>query len=112
MFSTDLPRTNVAQNFMENPVVGAKFTCELAFRANSRQFMSDKNFRENHEKNFMQNFETNRMVPSKSTYGIEIRTKIDMFDLSIEHEHVFSIVTITDLHSEISVWIFESAVNF
>ena len=45
------------------------------------------------------------MVPSKSTYGIEIRTKIDMFDLSIEHEHVFSIVTITDLHSEISVWI-------
>ena len=52
------------------------------------------------------------MVPSKSTYGIEIRTKIDMFDLSIKYEHVFSIVTITDLHSEISVWIFESAVNF
>ena len=52
------------------------------------------------------------MVPSKSTYGIEICSKIDMFDLSIEHEHAFSIVTITDLNSEISEWIFESAINF
>ena len=52
------------------------------------------------------------MVPTKSTLGVEIRFKMDIFDVSIEHGHVFPILSTSELHSGIFVCIFESAVKF
>ena len=52
------------------------------------------------------------MVSTKPTLGVKIRSEMDIFDVSIEHGHVFPILTTNELHSGILVCIFESAVQF
>ena len=52
------------------------------------------------------------MVPSKLVYGIGIRFKMEIFDLSIRPEHVYAILAVTELNFEIPMEIFGFVTEF